>query len=205
MYVSSSTTVSPSPSGPRTFAGIGSSTRPLFSVHTLVRHSVPFSDAITGVLPHAIFAEGACFFGTVAKVHPPLPGYLKSLVRKTTLLIEIFFEPSIILAKSQRRKKIFIIPFFASSGLCESNMLFDLSKAFFTDNFVTLCEMLLNRTEDGIVHRGTHTRKFIVVPGGIDPVRQKDDDHLLLRFHHDRGPGETGMEECQRRRVLSRE
>jgi hypothetical protein len=79
---------------------MGSSTCPPFSVQTLVRHSFPFIDAITGVLPHASLALGACFFGTGANVHPPLPGMVKSLDLKMWDFIKNHSRKA---AKAQRK------------------------------------------------------------------------------------------------------
>src|SRR5688572_11680366 len=67
-------TRSPTALPPRTDFGTGSSTRPLFSRHTLVFHRRPSTEATTGIRPQASDFDGAYRARTVTKVHPPLPG-----------------------------------------------------------------------------------------------------------------------------------
>ena len=66
-------TVCPSSRVPRILRGTGSSVRPDWLRQTLVRHSTPSTEAITGVRPHPSVAGGASCAGTGAKVQPPLP------------------------------------------------------------------------------------------------------------------------------------
>jgi hypothetical protein len=81
---SSTSTVSPSPFAPRTRLGTGSRVPSFLSRQTLVSQLWPSTRARTGVRPQPSVTGGAWLFGTVAKVQPPGPGYLKSFVLKGT-------------------------------------------------------------------------------------------------------------------------